>query len=420
MDRQATSNRCLWDVTQLAGTRYESVGDVANARRIRAPMARSVQGYQIIGKQIRPVDLSSPSSNDFKGYATNWEQRYSAVIPDRRARLTLVPVVSNQAFASVQLPPQFGGGNLSMFPVVAHYGTVLVEDIIVLHKFATKAVGADRNRAFDQLLDQGVEAFVEEAYPGGGWGSFTDSNNLGPNRFTVLTDPEGRILARLGSSGSEPGLESEDPISFLVMGVSLLSLATKGGRLVFRLISRRAAAMAAQRAGAAAAELLIAGNGEQIAKLVGKISIEEMEQHLSRLMSRAELQTLAQARGLAGEALQRETLKALRQWEAAYGRSVQFLERDAVVSVTGDPNNLMTLRGDRLLVQRQLLAEPEQLFQETVHELSADALGVRGIMTEKDLPFIGAQFTRMNNGLFILENAIRNQGGLQRVIDFFR
>ncbi len=420
MDREAVSNRSLWDVTKLAGTAYETVGDNAKGRSVRVPMKDSVQGYQIVGSQLRAMDLSAPANHDFKGYATNWEQRYSALIPDRRARLTVVPVVSSQSFFSVKVLPQLGGGNLSMFPIVAHYGTVSVQDVIVLNKFATKTDSIERIKAFDRLLDQDVEAYVEESYPGGGWGSFAEVNNIGPNRFTVLTDPEGRILARLGASGSEPGLESEDPISFLMAGISLLSLASKGGRLVFRLISRRAAAKAAQQAGTVAAELLISGSGNRIAKLVGQISVEEMEQHLGQLMSRAELRILAEARGLTGEALQRETLKALRQWESTYGRTVQFLERDALVGITGDPKNLMTLRGDRLLVQRQLLAEPRQFFQETVHELSADALGVRGVMTARDLPFVGAEFSRMNNGLFILENAILDARGLRQLLDIFR
>jgi hypothetical protein len=69
----------------------------------------------------------------------------------------------------------------------------------------------------------------------------------------VLTDPEGRILASLDASGSEPGLESEDPLSYLLPAVDVLKLATKGSRLVFRMVSRRAAAKA--EAKLAAAEL---------------------------------------------------------------------------------------------------------------------------------------------------------------------
>jgi hypothetical protein len=68
-------------------------------------------------------------------------------------------------------------------------------------------------------------------------------------------------MALLGASGSEPGLESEDPISFLMATVSILGLATKGGRLVFRLLSRRAADEAAQKVGSAVAEFLVTGNG---------------------------------------------------------------------------------------------------------------------------------------------------------------
>ena len=144
MDREAVSNRSLWDVTQMAGTAYETVGDNAHGRQVRVPMKDSVRGYQIVGGQLRALDLSASSNDDFKSYATNWEQRYSALIPKRRARLTLVPVVTSQSFTSVKLPPQVGGGTLSMYPIVGHYGTVTVGDVIVLKKFATSGVNPDR------------------------------------------------------------------------------------------------------------------------------------------------------------------------------------------------------------------------------------------------------------------------------------
>ena len=250
MDEEAVLNRCLWDVTEMARSRYETVGDNARGRQVRVPFEDSVQGYQLIGSQLRPMDLSLRSSTDFRSYATRWEERYSALIPNRTARTTLVPVVSTKSFLSAKLPAQFGGTKLSLFPIVAHYGVVGVEDIIVLRKYATTMSSTERINALERLLDQGVEAYVEENYPGGGWGPFAEYNNIGPNNFTVLTDPEGRILAILGASGSEPGLESEDPISYLMIGIALVGLATKGGRLIYRLISDRAARNALKQASA--------------------------------------------------------------------------------------------------------------------------------------------------------------------------
>jgi hypothetical protein len=166
--------------------------------------------------------------------------------------LKFVPVVSDKSRLSYNLPAQWGGAS-SAFPVIAHYGTARVSEIIVPRKYATTAFREDRRAALERLLDEGVEAYVEEGYPGGSFGPFSDANNLGPNYFTVLTDPDGRILACLDAYGSEAGLESEDPLSYLMVGSALLKLATAGGRVVFRLVSQRAARKAAQRAAARAA-----------------------------------------------------------------------------------------------------------------------------------------------------------------------
>lgn len=116
MDKEAVANRCLWNVTGLASSRCESVGDVACGRRVRVPYADTfyrqvsvlgisfrkqyeapLRGYQW---PMRPMDFSRPSTADFKSYATRWEGRYSAIILDRTATLTLVPVVDATPFFS--------------------------------------------------------------------------------------------------------------------------------------------------------------------------------------------------------------------------------------------------------------------------------------------------------------------------------
>ena len=132
-----------------------------------------------------------------------------------------------------------------------------VTEIIVLRKFATNTFGNDRRNALERLLDNDVEAYIEQGYPPyGDWGPFADSNNLGPNNFTVLTDPDGRILACLDAYASEPGLESEDPLSYVMIAAALVELATVAGRIVLRMASQRAARKAAERAATSELETL--------------------------------------------------------------------------------------------------------------------------------------------------------------------
>ena len=249
MDAMATLSRSLWDVTGLAHEGCARLADNACGRLVRVPVADSIQGRVWVGSHLSPREFWP--IDGFTTYATGWEQRYSVLTPTR-SHLKFVPVVSDKSRLSYSLLARWGAAS-SAFPVIAHYGTARVSEIIVPRKYATTAFRDDRRKALERLLDDGVEAFVEEGYPGGSFGPFAEANNLGPNYFTVLTDPDGRILACLDAFGSEAGLESEDPLSYLMVGAALLKLATAGGRVVFRLASQRAARKAAQRAAARAA-----------------------------------------------------------------------------------------------------------------------------------------------------------------------
>jgi hypothetical protein len=245
-------DRCLWDVTGLAREKWVTVGDNAHGGRARVAAAGSINGYRWLGSRLIPIDCLPYS--DFSSYATRWEQRYSVLNPNRTGSLKFAPVVSDKSLASFSFPIT---GSQAAFPIVAHYGTVSVDEIIVLRKFATSLVSGERRKALERLLDQGIKTYVEQGYPDAGdWGPFSDTNNIGPNKFTVLTDPEGLILACLDAYGSEPGLESEDPISYLMLAPALLELATVGGRVVWRMVSQRAARKAAQRALAGEIETL--------------------------------------------------------------------------------------------------------------------------------------------------------------------
>ena len=74
--------------------------------------------------------------------------------------------------------------------------------------------------------------------------------------------------------------------------------------------------------------------------------------------------------------------------------------------------NLMSLQGDRLLIEKQVLGNPKEFYNEVVHELTADSLGWSGSTTS--LPRIGVSGSPWN-AQFILEQAIL-QGDLRKVL----
>ena len=54
MDKEAVSNRCLWDVTEMpAGSHW----DLSRATEVRDPYEGSVQGLQLVGPHPRSMDL---------------------------------------------------------------------------------------------------------------------------------------------------------------------------------------------------------------------------------------------------------------------------------------------------------------------------------------------------------------------------
>jgi hypothetical protein len=404
----AVLNRCVWDVTGMAREKWVTVGDNAHGGRVRVPTADSISGYRWIGSSLAPIDCLPCSG--FKDYITSWEQRYSALIPNRTSSLTLAPVVSDKSLSTFN---SFPFGTWSAFPVTAYKGTVSVDDIIVLRKFATSKDGGDRRKALEGLLDQGIEAYVEHGYPDAGdWGPFSDRNNIGPNNFTVLTDPEGLILACLDASGSEPGLESEDPLSYLMVASALLDLLKVGGRMVLRMASQRAARKAALLAAARKV-------AESVLKKEGKLSAEEMIAHLTGIVQQhPELRRLMAARVLTEQRLTSATLEALGDWARARGRRVVWKTEAEMVAVTKDAENLMTLQGNELWINEEAkaLKEATVFYKEVVHELASDSLGYRGSGLAKF--FIEMQNGMKYSDVMILENAVL-RGDIEQVVRFF-
>ena len=410
MDNTAIFNRSVWDVTGLAHDEWRTVGDNAHGRRVSVRLAGSIKGQLWLGSQLAPRDFRP--RGDFKTYATRWEQRYSVLISDRTGSLNFVPVVSDRSRVSYTLPTIFGGTQ-NVYPVIAHHGTASVTEIIVPRKFATNTSLDARRNGLEGLLDEDVEAYVEQGYPlYGDWGPFADSNNLGPNNFTVLTDPNGRILVILGAFGNEPGLESEDPLSYLMIAPALLDLVKVGGRMVLRMASKRAARKAVLLAAARAL-------AESVLKKEGKLSVEEMIAHLTGIVrQRPELRRLMAASVLTEQRLTSATLEAVDEWARTRGRRVVWKTEAEMVKVTKDAKNLMTLQGNELWINEEAkaLKEAKVFYQEVVHELASDSLGYRGSGLAKF-------FIEMQNGMkytdqTLLENAVL-RGNIEQVVRFF-
>jgi hypothetical protein len=328
--------------------------------------------------------------------------------------LDFVPVVSDRSRVSFNLPSIFGGTQ-NVYPVIAHYGTAGANDIIVPRKFATDKVLAARTKALEALLDEGIEAYVEPGYPPyGDWGPFAsmDANNLGPNKFTVLTDPDGRILVILGAFGSEPGLVSEDPLSYLAIAPALLDLMKVGGRLVLRMVSKRALKKAALLAAARAV-------AKSVLKKEGKLSADEMIAHLTDIVrQRPELRRLMAASVLTEQRLTSATLEAVDEWARTRSRRVVWKTEAEMVKVTNDAKNLMTLQGNELWINEEAkaLKEAKVFYQEVVHELASDSLGYRGSNWAKfflEMPN-GTKYTDQT----LLENAVL-RGNIEQVVRFF-
>jgi hypothetical protein len=379
------------DAEEQIGARTLLIPGMYGGDTFGGPAEGTIDAYRINSQGLSPVTLVRNSR--FGNFATDWEKEWSGLLVTRnQSRWKVSPVTP--------LPPLAPVVDASGL-VVGHFGWVNASSVLIPEK--SKGTGIR-----DLLLD-GTTVLIRGGATGSSKPETIDSvNYIRPytteERFQFVTDVEGRALAQ--TSYDIVGVESADAtfwtlisIGSLVIGLGRLA----GRRIVASLITRATARTAATR--------------------VGRMSVEEMERYLIGVMQRRpELGKLyaIRIRNLSGEALQKEVLAVLRTWEQGYSRSVQIVEQGVVQKMTR-PGNLMSLQGDKLMIERQVLADSKTFFDEVVHELSADALAVRGQgIGASQLAFIGEEFTVMNNAFFILENSIKTVGGLKVVLNGFR
>lgn len=237
---------------------------------------------------------------------------------------------------------------------------------------------------------------------GGDWGSFAQSHNIGPNFFKVLTDPEGRILANLGGFGAEPGLESEDPLLYLMVVGDVIALSRAGGRMIWRLIARRAAK-------------------ELVVDLSGRVTAEQMEAYLSNLRkTRPYLDRLVKARSLQAEKLTAETIRAMEEWAKQTGKTIKWVKDGVVQRATGLKGNTASLSifENTLVVEETAIANPAEFYKQVAHDLAADLVGTVVDSTARDVAWVGAEKMSFNTALGFLDHAFTS--GWEQMINRLR
>src|SRR5262249_52979757 len=160
--------------------------------------------------------------------------------------------------------------------------------------------------------------------------------------------------------------------SYLMVGSAILDLMKVGGRLVLRMASQRAARKAALLAAARLAQSVL--------KKEGKLTVEEMIAHLTKVgRQHPALRRLMAALVLTEQRLTSATLEALGEWARSRGRRVVWKTEAEMVKVT-TAENLMTLQGSELWINQEAraLKEASVFYREVVHELASDSLGYRG------------------------------------------
>ena len=350
-------------------------------RKIVLPPGNYVTAHRFNGEELVAVQLLYHSG--FVSAATDWERLFS--------------VLSDDPYAKVPFDPIVDADNA----VVGHVGWVTGSNLLVPEPSGRTPLG--------ELLLNGTPVFVRLVIGVPGVPEFIDGvRHVRPftseQRFQLVTDVEGRVLLLM--RGDLVGLEAADGLFWGLMGVGSLvaALGRAAARQIIRSLVSRIAAY-------------------NLRRRLRRMTVDEMEQFLIAVMQRrSELGRLygITVRNLTGEALNREIQAVLRGWEQQYGRSVRFVDEGVVQAMTRSPGNVMSLQSSELMIERQLLRDPREFFRQVTHELSADALGVRGrAITGLDLPFIGDYFTRTNNALFILESALSRIGSLRQILNMY-
>ena len=359
--------------------------------------AGAFTGHVFENRSIVPFITRLNKGQDFKKFATDWEKTYSRLC--LKTGFGAEPVVDGKML------------------VVGHYGWFSGDAIFAKVDPNAKVVPS----AFEDFLKAGTPVFVRDVNSSSQMGRRV---GVSDQSWRVITGITGEVLGFTQYKNRDGAISTLiQPFDLIAIGKLVYALGKQvAGKTLSTLARRRAAREAADVTVGEVAGGVAAGGA---ARQTGKIGIEEMQQYLDDiLVENIELRTLMAARNLEGEALKKETIKALEQWQYNTGKTVQFVEKDVVSKLTRTypKQNLLSLQKDVLMVEKQALDNAKVFYNEAVHEMSAFSLAGRGgILSAKDIPHIGQEFRAgITDAMSILENAIKNTGSVRRILDSFR
>ena len=255
MGQEALINRCLYDVTGLSHDECRTLGDNACGARERVEFSGSLPGFQ--GLTFRPLQLYS--SGNFLLYATEWEIMHSNLIPFSRSDIDVKPVVGTQSIPELFIKTPFV--QIQSYPIAGHVVTTNVRYVYVPSKFGlggSQATGTEVER-LKSILNNGMEAFVSAVPPKTqGLSPLGEHSSGRVVTFKLYVDLNGKILAFLSGGIGEAGLESEDPISYLMMVPGMIQLGKLGAKMIWSTVARREVAQALTSAAAGLRQKLLA------------------------------------------------------------------------------------------------------------------------------------------------------------------
>jgi hypothetical protein len=254
MGQEALFNRCLYDVTRLSHDECRTLGDNACGAQERVEFSGSLSGFQ--GLTFQPLQLYS--YGNFLLYATEWEIMHSNIIPFSRGDIDVKPVVGLQSIPELFIKTPFV--QTQCYPIVGHVVTTNVRYVYVPSKFGlggSQATGTEGER-LKSILNNGTEAFVSAVHPK--TQSLSPIGEYSSGRvvtFKLYVDLNGKILALLSGGIGEAGLESEDPISYLLMVPGMIQLGKLGAKMIWSTVARREVAQALSSAAAGLRQKLL-------------------------------------------------------------------------------------------------------------------------------------------------------------------
>ncbi len=410
------------------------------ANTLKTLKGQPITIYTLEEQSIVPKSGFQRKDQDFASYATNWEKHMSKL-----------------ASKDNDMDPFVDGAML----VVGHVGWVGGDTICMSSR--DYAIFCERfHDGIEVLLEKNVEMLVLYTTPAfcsdrtdtncatyeipPGYRSFSQLTGSEATSYNVVTDMDGRVVAILGSrqprglvtpwinpvdlilvpylagkvlASRAAVLTGEAAASAAELGMgaksAIWTLARRGSarlaggaRAVFSRVFRREVEVTE---GMIVEEQLTGG----VTRRFGRITAEEMTEHLDAVLTaRPDLRRLMAARVMTGAGRMDAIKIALKEFEDSQRWKVVEKTAAEMEAVT-TRNNIVHMRAEtrELWINSERAArwDPEEFYEQVVHDLGAHALVGHGGEIGHLLAYISDRLRALTNSLRLLEHTIMHEGG---------